>query len=82
MTVFDLFLLNALATEWRETINSSPPMRKHACGMISFNMKEDDNFWLHTGKLDLVDRAVHQTSLQRPVHKPRSLCTVRDEFYR
>ena len=42
----DLFELNALSNEWREIINSSPdngPMRKHACGMISFKMNGEDN---------------------------------------
>ena len=42
----DLFELNTLSNEWREIINSSPdngPMRKSSCGMISFNMNEEDN---------------------------------------
>ena len=42
----DLFELNTLTNKWREIINSSPdngPMRKCACGMISFNMNEEDN---------------------------------------
>ena len=42
----DLFELNTLTNEWREIINSSPdngPMRKHSCGMISFNMNGEDN---------------------------------------
>ena len=42
----DLFELNTLTNEWREIINSSPdngPMRKNGCGMISFNMNEEDN---------------------------------------
>ena len=42
----DLFELNTLTNEWREIINSSPdngPMRKHGCGMISFNMNGEDN---------------------------------------
>ena len=42
----DLFELNTLTNEWREIINSSPdngPMRKNGCGMISFDMNEEDN---------------------------------------
>ena len=42
----DLFELNTLTNEWREIINSSPdngPMRKHGCGMISFNINGEDN---------------------------------------
>ena len=42
----DLFELNTLTNEWREIIGSSPdnaPMRKSACGMISFNMNGEDN---------------------------------------
>ena len=42
----DLFQLNTLTNEWREIINSSTdngPMRKRGCGMISFNMNEEDN---------------------------------------
>ena len=42
----DLFQLNTLTNEWREIINSSPdngPMRKHGCGMISFNTNREDN---------------------------------------
>ena len=41
----DLFELNTLTNEWREIINSSPdngPMRKHDCGMISFNINAED----------------------------------------
>ena len=37
----DLFELNTLTNEWSEIINISPdngPMKKHACGMISFSM--------------------------------------------
>ena len=42
----DLFELNTLTNEWKEIINSSPddgPMRKNGCGMVSFNMNEEDN---------------------------------------
>ena len=42
----DLFTLNTLTNEWKKIINSSPddgPMRKRDCGMISFNMNEEDN---------------------------------------
>ena len=42
----DLFELNTLTNEWREIINSSPdngPMRKHSCGMISFNMNGEQS---------------------------------------
>ena len=41
----DLLELNTLHIEWRE-INTSPdngPMRKHGCGMISFNINAEDN---------------------------------------
>ena len=42
----DLFELNTLTKDWREIINNSPdngPMRKHGCGMISFDMSGEDN---------------------------------------
>ena len=42
----DLFALNTLTNEWREIINNPPnngPMRKHGCGMISFDMSGEDN---------------------------------------
>ena len=42
----DLFELKTLTNEWREIINSSPdngPLRKHGCGMISFNIYGKDN---------------------------------------
>ena len=42
----DLFQLNTLTNEWREIINGSSdngPMRKSACGMISFNINAEDN---------------------------------------
>ena len=42
----DLFELNTLTYEWREIINSFPdngPMRKRACGIISFNTNGKDN---------------------------------------
>ena len=42
----DLYQLDTLTNEWREIINSSPsngPMRKRSCGMISFNIAEEDN---------------------------------------
>ena len=42
----NLFELNTLNNEWSEIINSSPdngPMRKHRCGMMSFNMNGEDN---------------------------------------
>ena len=42
----DLFEFNTLTNEWREIVNISPdngPMRKSACGMISFNISGEDN---------------------------------------
>ena len=42
----DLFEFNTLTNEWREIINISPdngPMRKHDCGMISFNMNGEES---------------------------------------
>ena len=42
----DLFQLDTFTNEWREIINSCPdngPMRKHGCGMISFNINQEDN---------------------------------------
>ena len=42
----NLFELDTLTNEWREIISSSPdegPMRKSSCGMISFNISEEDN---------------------------------------
>ena len=42
----DLFELNTFTNEWREIINSSPdngPMRKRSCGMVSFNINQEDN---------------------------------------
>ena len=42
----DLFELDTFTNEWREIINSCPdngPMRKHGCGMISFNINQEDN---------------------------------------
>ena len=41
----DLFELDTLTNVWREIINSSDngPMRKRDCGMISFNVNEEDN---------------------------------------
>ena len=42
----DLFELDTFTNEWREIINSSPdngPMRKNACGIISFDINGEDN---------------------------------------
>ena len=42
----DLFELDTLTSKWKEIINSSPdngPIRKHGCGMISFNTNAEDN---------------------------------------
>ena len=64
----DLFELNTLTNEWREIINSSPdngPMRKHGCGMMSFNMNGEDTL-LVIGGFGLTPITTHTGSKYIP----------------
>ena len=48
----NLYELNTLTLNWNEintTTTHNIPMRKHGCGMISFNMNGDDHLFLSCG---------------------------------
>ena len=59
----NLYKLNTLTLNWNEIISTTTdniPMRKHGCGMISFNMNGEDNLFLSGGS--------GQTPLTRQTH--------------
>ena len=48
----NLYKLNTLTLNWNEIISTTTdniPMRKHGCGMISFNMNGEDHLFLSGG---------------------------------
>ena len=76
----DLFELNTLTNEWREIINSSPdngPMRKHGCGMISFNMNGEDNL-LVIGGFGHTPITTHTGSKFNPLPYNPDLCITNE----
>ena len=78
----DLFELNSLTNEWKEIINTSPgkgPMRKHGCGMISFNINAEDNL-LVIGGIALTPITTHTGSKNIPIPNNPSHCFT-DEIH-
>ena len=66
----NLYSLNTLTLNWSEIISApldNVPMRKHGCGMISFNVNGEDNLFLSGGKgLTPVTQQTHSQYVPSP----------------
>ena len=72
----NLYELNTITNKWGEIVNSTPdnvPMRKNACGMISFNINGKDKLLL-VGGLGPTPVTTHSHSQYVPNPNKPNLC--------